>query len=41
MVLYLDDNFKVNSFAIGTTSNHPLILGTNNVFPALTIDTSW
>lgn len=29
-----------NSFAVGTTSNHPLIFGTNNVFPAMMIDTS-
>jgi hypothetical protein len=29
-----------NSFAIGTTSNHPLIFGTNNSFPHMTIATS-
>jgi hypothetical protein len=29
-----------NSFAIGTTSNHPLIFGTNNSFPQMTLATS-
>ena len=29
-----------NSFAIGTTTNHPLIFGTNNSFPQMTLATS-
>jgi hypothetical protein len=29
-----------NSFAIGTTSNHPLIFGTNNSFPQMTLTTA-
>lgn len=29
-----------NSFAVGTTSNHPLIFGTNNSFPQMTLATS-
>jgi hypothetical protein len=29
-----------NSFAIGTTSNHPLIFGTNNSFPQMMLATS-
>jgi hypothetical protein len=29
-----------NSYAVGTVSNHPLIFGTNNVFPHMMIDTS-
>ena len=29
-----------NSFAIGTTTNHPLIFGTNNSFPQMTLTTA-